>query len=197
MAFFHYFKLKCIVVIALALLAVIYFNVDVRTMVVRGLMRTGLFKADIKNDRIRLIESNSWRVPGEIAFINADGREVKLSEKKGKVLFINFWATWCPPCRAEMPSISSLQRKLENDKGFEIMMVEVDKRPEPAISFMSTGQYNLAVYSPVSFIPPEIFDGNLPTTMVISADGTIVYHHIGAANYDHPDFLKFISDLSK
>jgi len=197
MAFFPSFKLKWIVITALALLAVIYINVDARTMVVRGLMRTGLFKADIKNDRIRLVESKSWKAPGEVTFVNADGRKIKLSEKKGKVVFINFWATWCPPCRAEMPSISSLQRKLENNKGFEIMMVEVDKKPEAAINFMTKGQYNLPVYSPVSFIPPEIFDGNLPTTMVISADGTIVYHHIGAANYDHPDFLKFISGLSK
>ncbi|HUH33077.1 MAG TPA: TlpA disulfide reductase family protein [Daejeonella sp.] len=197
MAFLHSFKLKWMVIVALTLLAVLYFNVDARTLVVRGLMRTGLFKADIKNDRIKLIKANSWKAPAEIAFINADGREVKLAEKKGKVLFINFWATWCPPCRAEMPSISALQRKLKDNAGVEIMMVEVDKKPEAAINFMRKGSYNLPVYSPSSFIPPEIFDGNLPTTMVISPDGTIVYHHIGAANYDHPDFLKFISDLSK
>jgi len=197
MAFFHFLKLKWIVVVALALLATIYVNVDARTLVVRGLMRSGLFKADIRNDRIKLIESNSWKAPGEITFINGDGREVKLSEKKGKVLFINFWATWCPPCRAEMPSINSLHNNLKDNKEVEIMMVEVDKKPEAAVSFMTERKFNLPVYSRSSFLPPEIFDGNLPTTMVISADGKIVYHHIGAANYDHPDFLKFISDLSK
>lgn len=185
------------IIILLIVAAVIYFNVEARTLVVRGLMRTGLFKADIKNDRIKLINSNKWRIPPEIKFKDAEGREVKLADKKGKVLFVNFWATWCPPCRAEMPSINSLQLKLKSNKRAEILMVEVDKKPQAAADFMNKRGYTLPVYSLTSFIPPEIFDGNLPTTMVISADGTIVYHHIGAANYGHPDFLKFISDISK
>lgn len=186
-----------LILIALFLVGLIYFNVDARTLFIKGLMRTGLFKADIKNDRIKLIDSNNWEVPPGISFKDADGREVSLAEKKGKVLFINFWATWCPPCREEMPSINSLQNKLKDNKRVEIMMVEVDKKPEAAANFMTTRAYNLPVYSRSSLIPPEIFDGNLPTTMVISQDGRIVYHHIGAANYDHPDFLKFINDLSK
>jgi thiol-disulfide isomerase/thioredoxin len=144
-----------------------------------------------------LIGSNSWELPPSLTFTNSEGQEVKLSDKKGKVLFINFWATWCPPCRAEMPSINSLQSKLSGNKDIEILMVDVDKKPQTSVSFMNKRAYNLQVYSPDSFIPPEIFDGNLPTTMVVSSDGKIVYHHIGAADYDHPDFLKFISDLSK
>lgn len=186
-----------LILIALFLVGLIYFNVDARTLFIKGLMRTGLFKADIKNDRIKLIDSNNWEVPPGISFKDADGREVSLAEKKGKVLFINFWATWCPPCREEMPSINSLQNKLKDNKRVEIMMVEVDKKLEAAANFMTKRAYNLPVYSRSSLIPPEIFDGNLPTTMVISQDGRIVYHHIGAANYDHPDFLKFINNLSK
>ncbi len=61
-----------------------------------------------------------------------------------------------------------------------------------AVSYMNKNNFSLPVYSPSSFIPVEIFDGNLPTTVVISPEGKIIYHDIGAADYNHPDFLKFV-----
>ena len=71
-------------------------------------------------------------------------------------------------------------------------MVDVDSKPKAAINYMIENKLSLPVYSPSSFIPVEIFDGNLPTTVVISPEGKIIYHDIGAADYNHPDFLKFI-----
>jgi thiol-disulfide isomerase/thioredoxin len=184
-------------ILFLLILGTIYFSVEARTFLIRGLMRTGLFKADIKDNRIKLVNSKSWEVPSGITFTDAKGREVKLVDRRGKVMFINFWTTWCPPCRAEMPSINSLQGKLKNNKNVGFYMVDADSKTSTAVKFMNGKNYTLPVYSPSSYLPPEIFDGNLPTTLVVDREGRIVYHHIGAANYDDPDFLKFIEDLSR
>ena len=176
----------------LALLATLYFSVDARTFLIRGLMRTGLYKANIENDRVSLLASNKWTLPEGVSLIGADGIKVGLSDQKGKLLFINFWAPWCPPCRAEMPGINALQNKLKDQKNIEFFMVDVDSKPKAATNYMVENELSLPVYSPSSFIPVEIFDGNLPTTVVISPEGKIIYHDIGAADYNHPDFLKFI-----
>ena len=184
-------------ILSLVFLAVIYLNVDAKTFLIRGLMRTGLYKADIKNDREKLLTTNTWTLPPGIKFADAGGRETDLSEKRGKVMFINFWATWCPPCRAEMPSINALYNKVKANKNIEFYMVDVDSKTEKSLKFMSQKKFDLPVHAPASFIPAEIFDGNLPTTVVISAEGKVVYHHIGMADYDHPDFLTFLNSLSK
>jgi len=184
-------------IVSLICLAVVYLNVDAKTFLIRGLMRTGLYKADIKEDRTKLLNSNTWNLPAGIALSDADGKEINLSERKGKLLFINFWATWCPPCRAEMPSINSLYNKVKDNKDIEFYMVDVDSKTERSMQFMAQKNFDLPVHSPASFLPPEIFDGNLPTTVVISPDGKVVYHHIGVADYDNPDFLKFLNSFSK
>lgn len=184
-------------IISLLLLAIVFFNVDAKTFLIRGLMRTGLYKADIKNDRVKMLNSNAWELPQGITFTDANGQKVNLSDQKGKLLFINFWATWCPPCRAEMPSINALYSKVKDNKNIEFYMVDVDSKTEAAVKFMNKKNFSLPVHALSSFLPAEIFDGNLPTTLVISPDGKVVYHHIGVADYDHPDFVEFINSFSK
>ncbi|NEU06964.1 TlpA family protein disulfide reductase [Flavihumibacter sp. R14] len=181
----------------MSFLAVIYLSVDAKTFLIRGLMRTGIYKADIKNERAKLLTSNSWTLPAGITLSDSNGRVINLSDQKGKLLFINFWATWCPPCRAEMPSINSLYSKVKSNKNIEFYMVDVDSKTKRSVAFMDQKKFELPVHSPASFIPPEIFDGNLPTTLVVSPDGKVVYHHTGVADYDHPEFLTFLNTLSK
>ena len=159
-------------------------------------MRTGLYKTEIKSDRKKMIESNSWVLPEGMAFADSAGKKVNLANQKGKLLFVNFWATWCPPCRAEMPSINALRNKVKG-KNIEFYMVDVDKKTEQAIKYLRKEQFDLPVHSIASFIPPEIFDGNLPTTLLVSPEGKIVYHHIGAADYNDPEFLKIIKGFSE
>ena len=68
---------------------------------------------------------------------NPDGDKVELSDFKGKVLLLNFWATWCPPCRAEMPEMEQLYQAFK-DKGFAILAVSIDDTPEVIPPFMKT-----------------------------------------------------------
>lgn len=184
-------------IVSLCFLAVIYLSVDAKTFLIRGLMRTGLYKADIKNERVALLNSNTWTLPAGITVSDVNGQSINLSDQKGKLLFINFWATWCPPCRAEMPAINSLYNRVKNNKNIEFYMVDVDSKTKRSVAFMDQKKLDLPVHSPASFIPPEIFDGKLPTTLVVSPEGKVVYHHIGVADYDDPEFLTFLNSFSK
>lgn len=76
-------------------------------------------------------------------------------------------------------------------------MVDVDNKTAAALEYMERNRFGLPVYSIASFLPPEIFDGNLPTTLVISPEGKVVYHKIGAASYDHEEFVAFMENLLK
>ena len=79
------------------------------------------------------------RLP-DLAFEDAEGKPRKLSEWRGKIVLVNLWATWCVPCRKEMPALDSLQAKL-GGKDFEVVAVNIDTRdPEKPKNFLKRGQ---------------------------------------------------------
>lgn len=173
-------------IIALSLL---YFNADARAYLIRGLMMTGLFNA--KAD----IEATKTIVPDAMIFKSEDGEIINTAEKSGKIYFINFWATWCPPCRAEMPSINSLAAKLKNKDNIEFIMVDVDAQVESSKSYMKKHEFDLKVYTFESRIPENIFNGTLPTTAIIGPDGNLVFHQTGMADYDNQKMIDFLNNL--
>ncbi|MHB1176853.1 MAG: TlpA family protein disulfide reductase, partial [Daejeonella sp.] len=85
-----------------------------KVIISQGLMKIGLFQPSIprqSGEEGPSLISSSESV-GEIVFEDENGKKISLSDHKGKVIFINFWTTWCPPCRAEMPSINALYEKV-------------------------------------------------------------------------------------
>lgn len=172
---------------------VIFLSADARTFLIQGLMSTGLYNAKAPSS----IELKNNTIPSDLSFISEDGDILKLSENKGEVYFINFWATWCPPCRAEMPSINSLQSKIRNKDKVNFIMVDVDNKTPSSVNYMQKNNYQLKVYSILSAIPENIFSGTLPTTVIIEPNGDIVFQHSGMADYDTKEMLNFINTLSK
>lgn len=170
----------------------VFFNADAKTLLIKGLMSTGLYNADAPEPADNLPRS----LPPEMNFRSEDGQLINLSENKGKVFFINFWATWCPPCRAEMPSINALYSKVKNKDKVIFIMVDVDNKIASSVKFMKNRSYQLQVYSSESVIPEQIFNGSLPTTLIIDAEGNIVFHHTGMADYDNPEMINFLNTLS-
>ena len=130
-------------------------------------------------------------------FISPDGEYVDLSKLKGKVVFVNFWATWCPPCIAEMPSINSLKARYNNNKHLVFLMVDVDNNRSVANAFMKKNSYDLPVYTQGSNIPKSLFEGSVPTTVIINKKGEIVFEHRGMANYNSEKIQRFLEDLLK
>jgi thiol-disulfide isomerase/thioredoxin len=189
-------------IIILSFFLLITFNPTFKAFVMSGLIRIGLFNPNL-SEEIRNThegeadnEATFPRVPPAL-FKDSSGKTVDLAELKDKVIFLNFWATWCPPCIAEMPSINSLHSKLKDNKDLVFLFADVDGDLQKSTEFMKKKKFELPVYIPGGPIPEQLFKGNLPTTLIINKDGEIIYSNEGMANYDTPDMLKFLSELSK
>ncbi len=181
-------------ILAIILFAIIFLNADAKTYFIKGLIKTGLYKASIPETKIS--DESIRMIPKGMSFVNNSGTVINLDEQKGKVVFMNFWATWCPPCRAEMPSIKSLYEQTKN-KDVVFIMVDVDSKLEASEKYMKKHDYQLPVFAAASSIPREIFNINLPTTLIIDKSGRIVYHHAGMASYDSPEMVEFMNELLK
>ena len=113
---------------------------------------------------------------------------------KGKVVFVNFWATWCPPCIAEMPSIQNLYTDYK-DK-VEFLLVTNDPYSE-INEFLSKNNYDFKILRPVTF-NTSVFDvSTIPRTFLIDKTGRIIIDEIGAANWNSDKVRLVIDNLLK
>ncbi len=130
--------------------------------------------------------SNPQPAPA-LKLYDLDGKLHDLSSLKGKVVVVNFWATWCPPCRREMPSLERLRQRLAG-KGLVVMAVNVGEDVETVFSF--TGQLDLAPAFPLlldkdSTVMQRWKVRGLPTTFVVDAEGRVIYRAVGGREFDH------------
>lgn len=137
----------------------------------------------------------SQQTAPEFTLDDIDGQTHRLSDYRGKVVILSFWATWCPPCRYEMPSMERL-RKLVEGEDIEILAVNVGES-EDAI-FIFTADY------PVEFSLLMDRDGaviqdypviGLPTTYVIGPEGRIRYRAVGSREWDDPALINRLRGL--
>lgn len=129
---------------------------------------------------------------------NAAGERITFDQYKGKVVFLNIWATWCGPCRKEMPTIQSLYEKM-GPEGVEFVMLSVDRdENEPRIGkYISQYGYTFPVYRPSGTLTSQLDVPGIPTTFIINKEGKIVSKEVGATNFDTAKFRKFLSELVK
>jgi len=132
---------------------------------------------------------------GDFELTNLDGKKVRLSDFKGKVVMINFWATWCPPCRREMPSMERAWKELQAN---DVMMLAVH------VGGNEDSVWAFAAEFDITF--PVLIDGDsrvtdrwklkgLPSTFIIDPQGRVVYRAVGAREWDSPDLLGAIFAL--
>ena len=171
-------------------LLLMIFSPGAKSWVLQQLVSVGLFKAEIKKEGVN-------NLPGSVPFYFTDsaGNTATTAELKGKVVFINFWATWCPPCRAEMPSLEKLYGKLKNDNRFVFLFINEDDDQSKAKQYLEKNNFTIPLYYPSGDIPNEIFSGTLPTTIVIDKEGKIVLKHEGMAGYNTDDFITQLKGL--
>src|SRR5690606_8772185 len=106
--------------------------------------------------------------------VDLNGKAVDFESLKGKVVFLNIWATWCPPCIAEMPNIHSLYKKMDPNK-VAFVMLSVDEGGMAKVKkFVDKKGYTFPVYMPASQFPQEFYSNAIPTTFIISPEGKIV-----------------------
>mgnify|MGYP000415377036 CR=1 FL=1 len=109
-----------------------------------------------------------------------NAKDVNLESLKGKVIFINYWATWCPPCRAEMPMIQDLY----NDYNEKVVFLLVsDESPETIKKFLAKKGYDIQIFNPLTDYPDDFNASSIPRTYIIDKEGYIVVDKKGAANW--------------
>lgn len=126
-----------------------------------------------------------------------DGKTYRLKDYRGKVVVINFWATWCPPCRYEMPSLERAWTQLK-DKDVVVLAVDVGETTDVIFEF--TGTY------PMTFPIPMDLDGSvlkqypvtgLPTTYIVNPEGIVTHRAVGSREWDDPQLMNALLKLRK
>lgn len=130
-----------------------------------------------------------------LSFTDKDGETVSLSSLKGKVVFINFWATWCPPCIQEMPTINELKGKYKDNDDIVFLMVDVDNNMEKSTAFMEKNKYDLPVYVTASNIPSNYLGSSIPTTVILDKSGDMIARIEGGRDYTSPEIIKVVNEL--
>ena len=171
----QYLKKNGSFILMLMALAVLLFVPNAKAFVLKGLLHTGIFNAAAKKENFPAVNNDI----ATLSFIDKTGNRLLAADLKGKIIFINFWATWCPPCIAEMGSIQSLYSKLQNDARFVFVMVDADNNFPQSMAFMQAQQYSLPVYQVTGPVSANLFSGTLPTTLIIDAQGRLVKKHEG------------------
>jgi len=185
-----FLKENLVNILLLSFVLLMVFVPSAKAFMLRGLMEVGLFKPSASSANVPPAADLSG-----IRFKDINGKIVDLGNLKGKVVFLNFWATWCPPCLAEMPSINKLYAQFKDDPDFVFLLVDADSKLPEAQKFMLKKKYDAPVYEVASDIPEQLFKGSLPTTIVFDKLGRIRFNEEGAANYAHKKFINFMLEL--
>lgn len=130
----------------------------------------------------------------EIQFQDGEGRNLTLADFQGKVVLLNIWATWCGPCREEMPTLDRLQAKL-GGPDFEVVALSIDREGIPAITkfFGEVGVKHLTMYLDSSAkAAPVLGAVGLPASLLIDRDGREIGRLIGPAEWDSPGMVEFV-----
>jgi cytochrome c biogenesis protein CcmG, thiol:disulfide interchange protein DsbE len=134
----------------------------------------------------------------DITVKSMDGKDIKLSDYKGKVVMLNFWATWCPPCREEIPSMMNLQKQMEG-KPFQMLAVSVDEGGKADVDafFKKTG-FMLPVYTDQNKTAATAYGvTGVPETYIVDTKGIIVKKVIGPLKWDDAEVVAYITKLIK
>lgn len=127
---------------------------------------------------------NAGTVPPDFALLTLDHKSVKLSEYTGKVILLDFWASWCGPCRESLPWMQAMQEKY-GARGFQVVTINVDENSKDAAELLKElGVSVLALMDPSGRIP-EMYDlQSMPSSFLIGRDGKISLVHSGFTSSD-------------
>jgi thiol-disulfide isomerase/thioredoxin len=129
---------------------------------------------------------------------NLSGNKFPFDKYKGKVVFINLWATWCGPCRAEMAGIQKLYSSIASDSiAFVMLSLDRDTDQEKVVKYVNTKGFTFPVYLPSGRLTQQLTVPSIPTTFVIGRDGKIAAKEVGTTNFNTEKFKKFLRQLNE
>jgi len=135
-------------------------------------------------------------VPVEVRLQDLNGTSVDISDFKGKIVFLNFWATWCPTCVVEMPSMEKLHRKL-NDKDFAVVTISIQDSVAAVKEFFEKNQLTFtALLDSFGNTPPAFGIRAIPTTFILDKNGRIIGRAMGPREWDSRESIAMFERLA-
>ena len=133
-----------------------------------------------------------------VAFQSMDGQDVTIEDFVGKTVVLNFWATWCAPCKREMPSLDRLQAEFNKDEVLVLALAADRAEPGKLQSWMDDiGIENLEIYrDPKRGVAQKMGVFGLPLTVIVDAEGNEVARHAGYAEWDTPEIVELVRQIS-
>lgn len=126
---------------------------------------------------------------------NIGGGRSTLSEYKGSVVLLNFWATWCKPCKDEMPSMENLYGMLHG-QGFELVAISVDDDVEPVLAFRDQYKLSFPILHDIDMAVANRYQTHrYPESLLIDADGKVISRFVGPREWDDPLYVERIRQL--
>jgi thiol-disulfide isomerase/thioredoxin len=168
-----------------------------RIFLQQQLMKLGFFKPKLETVQEPAPSESTTveTVTPAASFKDEAGNIYNVPQLKGKVLFINFWATWCPPCKAEMPSIQVLYDKFKDNDQVQFFLVEIENDIPGANKFLKQEDLTLPIVYPNSPIPQQWLSGAIPTTVILNKKGELVGREEGMRDYSAKTVEDFIQNL--
>jgi len=173
-----------IFLVVIALLIIPQTRKPIQVFLNKGLALFSPSVIDTENRKV--LDNYNWQLEG------LDGKTFDYSSTKNKVVLINFWATWCAPCIAEMPSLE----KLHNDYKDKIIFLFVSNEDkEKVFKFIDKNKYSFNVYKPLTQYPETFNVSSIPRTFLIDKNGNIVIDKTGASNWNSDKVRTVIDQL--
>ncbi|MDR6486193.1 thiol-disulfide isomerase/thioredoxin [Chryseobacterium vietnamense] len=181
-------------VVLTLLFIIILVNKDAKAWLMRQVASTGILNSSISESK------ETQNVSAKVSYAgfmlkNEEGKIIDTPALQNKVVFINFWASWCPPCRAEFPSVQKLYDQYKNNPDMVFLTVNLDDNVNLGKSYLKEKGFTVPFLTPAGNIPDVLYSGSLPTTVVLDRKGEIRLHHKGLADYSKDSFYKQIDEL--
>ena len=132
--------------------------------------------------------NNAKQLPNFI-MLNQSGGQTDLTSFQGKKVFVNLWASWCPPCRREMPSIQKLYHSVDTSK-VAFIMLGLDDAFEKSKNYMASQKLDMPLYYPAQNMPEMFNVPSIPTTFIFNEKGELIDKIVGGDDYDTDKYRK-------
>ena len=180
--------------IFLGIIAVIYFA-GWHTSIIGNIQRLFL-ETGVKNASLNIETEERVDADFSLQLYNDEEGIIKLDKYRGKYILINLWATWCPPCRAEMPTLQNLYEEIDTSK-VQFVMISLDRDPNVAAEYLQKYDYTFPNFRLAEDLPALYSSNTIPTTYIITPDGKLAAKEVGMANYDNDELRELFGKTKR